>query len=50
MQPAIYGLAGERLSEDERAFFRDCDPAGYILFKRNCADRDQLLTNVRSSG
>jgi beta-N-acetylhexosaminidase len=42
MQPAIYGLAGERLSADERAFFRDADPAGYIVFKRNCSDRDQL--------
>ena len=42
MQPAIYGLAGERLSEDERLFFGDADPAGYILFKRNCADPEQL--------
>lgn len=42
MQAAIYGLAGERLSADERAFFRDADPAGYILFQRNCADCGQL--------
>jgi beta-N-acetylhexosaminidase len=42
VQPAIYGLARERLGDDERAFFRDADPAGYILFKRNCTDRDQL--------
>lgn len=42
MQPAIHGLAGERLGEEERAFFRDSDPAGYILFRRNCADREQL--------
>lgn len=42
MQAAIYGLAGERLSADERAFFRDADPAGYILFRRNCVDRAQL--------
>ncbi len=42
MQAAIYGLAGPALSADERAFFRDADPAGYILFKRNCADRAQL--------
>src|SRR4051812_9291034 len=42
MQAAIYGLAGERLSADERAFFRDCDPAGYILFRRNCIGRAQL--------
>lgn len=42
MQPAIFGLSGERLTADERDFFRDSNPAGYILFKRNCADRDQL--------
>ena len=42
MQSAIYGLAGEILAPDERDFFRDADPAGYILFKRNCADRTQL--------
>ena len=42
MQPAIFGLAGEGLSGEERAFFRDSDPAGYILFGRNCVDRDQL--------
>lgn len=42
MQPAIYGLSGERLTADERDFFRDADPAGYILFQRNCAGREQL--------
>ena len=42
MQPVIYGLAGESLGNDERAFFRDADPAGYILFRRNCVDREQL--------
>jgi beta-N-acetylhexosaminidase len=42
VQPAIYGLEGERLSADERSFFRDADPAGYILFKRNIATREQL--------
>lgn len=42
MQPAIYGFAGERLSADERDFFRDADPAGYILFGRNCRDRAQM--------
>ena len=42
MIPAIFGLAGTRLSDDERAFFADADPAGYILFKRNCECRAQL--------
>ena len=42
MIPAIFGLAGHALSADEHAFFRDCDPAGYIIFGRNVADRAQL--------
>ena len=42
MQGAIYGLAGEELLADEARFFRDCNPAGYILFKRNCGSREQL--------
>ncbi|MGJ8606320.1 MAG: beta-N-acetylhexosaminidase, partial [Marivita sp.] len=30
------------LTADERAFFREADPAGYILFGRNCIDPAQL--------
>ena len=42
MTPAIFGLSGLTLSSDERAFFREADPAGYILFGRNVANRAQL--------
>ncbi len=42
MTPAIFGCSGPRLTADERAFFRDTDPAGYILFGRNCETPDQL--------
>ena len=42
MIPAIFGLSGLELTADERAFFRDCDPAGYILFGRNIENREQL--------
>ena len=42
MRAAIYGLAGPEPTEKEREFFRQADPAGYILFKRNCCDREQL--------
>jgi beta-N-acetylhexosaminidase len=42
MQAAIYGLAGPELTTSERDFFRDADPCGFILFKRNCVDSDQL--------
>jgi beta-N-acetylhexosaminidase len=43
MQAAVYGFGGAQLTADERAFFRDCDPAGYIVFARNCVDQQQLL-------
>ena len=42
MKPVIFGLAGERVSAEERALFQACDPAGYILFGRNIRDRAQL--------
>ena len=42
MKPVIFGLSGLELTADERAFFADVRPAGYILFKRNVADRAQL--------
>lgn len=42
MTPAIFGLSGTSLNAGERDFFRDADPAGYILFGRNCDTRDQL--------
>lgn len=42
MKPVIFGLSGETLTSDERAFFADAQPAGYILFRRNIADRAQL--------
>jgi beta-N-acetylhexosaminidase len=43
MQAAIYGLEGPALNADERDFFRDAEPAGFILFRRNCENQDQLL-------
>ena len=43
MKPVIFGLSGHSLTDDERDFFREADPLGYILFKRNCGDRAQML-------
>lgn len=43
MQAAIYGVEGLELSDDERGFFRDADPAGFIIFRRNCESHEQLL-------
>ncbi|GAA0741631.1 beta-N-acetylhexosaminidase [Sphingomonas sp. ABOLD] len=42
MKPVIFGLSGPTLSDDERAFFREAAPLGYILFKRNCVDPAQM--------
>ena len=43
---AIYGCAGTTLSADERAFFRDAQPWGFILFARNVHDRAQVRALV----
>lgn len=37
----IYGCAGPTLSPDEVAFFREADPWGFILFRRNLETEDQ---------
>jgi beta-N-acetylhexosaminidase len=42
MTPAIFGLSGPSLTPDERDFFRDADPVGYILFGRNVETRAQV--------
>lgn len=42
MKPVIFGLSGLTLTDDERAFFREADPLGYILFKRNCENPAQM--------
>lgn len=39
---AIFGCAGTRLSSSEQAFFRDSNPAGFILFARNIESPDQV--------
>lgn len=39
---AIFGTAGAVLLPQERDFFRDYDPLGFILFARNVEDPDQL--------
>ena len=42
MIPAIFGLSGPVLTDTERSLFRAADPAGFILFARNCVDPGQL--------
>src|SRR5260221_9829383 len=48
----IFGCAGLDLTADERAFFRDCDPLGFILFARNIDTPERgrrLVEELRSS-
>jgi len=47
----IFGLAGLAVSDEERRFFDDVDPFGFILFARNCDTPDQirsLVSDLRS--
>jgi beta-N-acetylhexosaminidase len=39
---AVYGCQGTELAAEERPFFRDVRPFGYILFARNCATPAQV--------
>jgi beta-N-acetylhexosaminidase len=38
----VFGAPGPVLTADQRAFFRDANPLGLILFQRNCESPDQL--------
>ena len=47
----ILGCAGTELSAEERAFFRDADPLGFILFARNVGTIEgtrRLVDDLRS--
>ena len=48
----ILGCAGPDLTDEERAFFRDADPLGFILFARNIDTPERarrLVDDLRSS-
>jgi beta-N-acetylhexosaminidase len=45
---AIYGCLGPELTPDERRFFREQRPWGFIVFGRNIVDRDQLRGLIHS--
>jgi beta-N-acetylhexosaminidase len=48
----IFGCTGPDLTADERAFFRDADPLGFILFARNVDTPERtwrLVEELRSS-
>jgi beta-N-acetylhexosaminidase len=49
---AIYGCSGHRLTAEERAFFAEVRPWGFILFRRNVDTPDQvkaLVDDLRDS-
>ncbi len=45
---AIFGCAGTVLTPQERTFFRDVRPWGFILFKRNVESPDQVRALVEA--
>ncbi len=52
MRAFITGLAGTELSDRERAFLREAQPWGFILFRRNVAGPEQvrrLIEEVRAT-
>jgi beta-N-acetylhexosaminidase len=42
VRAVIFGCAGRRLTDGERAFFAEADPWGFILFARNLDTPDQI--------
>ena len=44
----IFGLAGTKLSSEEKEFFLIAKPLGFILFSRNIEARDQLINLTKS--
>lgn len=48
----IFGCSGPHLLDEERRFFAQSQPLGFILFQRNCQDPDQtraLIADLRDS-
>lgn len=42
MTPAVFGMSGLSLTAEERSFFKESDPSGYIIFGRNIESKPQL--------
>ena len=43
----VFGCSGLELSAEERAFFQDVQPLGFILFQRNCDTPNQVRALVQ---
>ena len=42
MKAVIFGVSGLKLSDEEKIFFADVNPVGFILFARNCDNPEQV--------
>lgn len=47
-KPVIFGLSGLEITPEERELFLATQPFGFILFKRNCASREQIISLTSS--
>lgn len=50
--PLIFGCSGPALLDKERLFFKETNPLGFILFQRNCVNKEQvkkLVNELRDS-
>lgn len=46
-KPVIFGCEGTALTQNERDFFHEHQPLGFILFARNCQDKAQVSALVQ---
>jgi beta-N-acetylhexosaminidase len=46
--PIIFGCRGLVLTSDECSFFKEFPPMGFILFKRNCSTKAQVISLINS--
>lgn len=44
--PAIFGLSGPILLQEEKCFLQKYQPAGIILFRRNCDSKEQIKNYI----
>ena len=44
----VFGLAGTELTAEERDFYKDVNPAGFILFSRNISNAEQVTRLTES--
>ncbi|GIR54918.1 MAG: hypothetical protein CM15mP62_23890 [Rhodospirillaceae bacterium] len=48
VNPIIFGCEGLALTPSERSFFKGFPPMGFILFKRNCNTKTQVISLINS--